>query len=139
MHMAGKCSCVYNGGMAKKKKTILIIEDEPAQIHALEKTFQKEGYAVHTAENGREGFEAAKAQAPDVVLLDIIMPVMDGIAALEKINSDPATKHIPVIVLTNFALYEKVHPFMSPGKDHFLTKINASLKDIVVKVNTILS
>ena len=130
---------MYNEGMSKKKKTVLIIEDEPAQVHALEKTFQKEGYAVRTTENGHEGFEAAKAKVPDVILLDIIMPVMDGIAALEKINSDDATKHIPVIVLTNFALHEKIHPFMNPDKDHFLTKTNTSLKDIIVKVNTILS
>ncbi|MBI5912968.1 response regulator [Candidatus Azambacteria bacterium] len=125
--------------MAKKRKSILIIEDEAAQIHALEKTFLKEGYAVHAAENGQEGFEKAKVETPDVILLDIIMPVMDGITALEKINGDDDTKHIPVIVLTNFALYEQVRPFMDQGKDHFLTKINTSLKDVVTKANTILS
>ena len=139
MHMAGKHSCVYNEGMAKKKKSVLIIEDEPAQIHALEKTFQKEGYAVHTAANGQEGFEKAKTETPAIIILDIIMPVMNGIAALEKINGDDATKNIPVIVLTNFALYEKIHQFMDPAKDHFLTKINTPLKDIVLKVNTLLS
>jgi len=125
--------------MAKKKKVILIIEDELAQIHALEKTFRKEGYAVYTAPNGQEGFEKAKAETPDIIMLDIIMPVMNGIAALEKINSDVGIRHIPVIVLTNFALYEEVRPFMTPGKDHFLTKINTSLKDVVTKANAILS
>lgn len=130
---------VYNRNMTAQQKTILIIEDDLTQLHALETTFQNEGYAVRTAENGREGFEKAKAEMPDIILLDIIMPVMDGIAALEKINTDPATTHIPVIVLTNFALYEKIQPFMHPDKDLFLTKINAPLKDIVLKVNTILS
>lgn len=130
---------MYTKGMAKKKKVILIIEDDPTQLHALETTFKKEGYAVHTAENGREGFEAAKTKTPDIILLDIIMPVMDGIATLEKINSDADTKHIPVIILTNFALYEKIHPFMDPAKDHFLTKISAPLRDIITKVNGILS
>lgn len=139
MHMAGKFTYIYNGDMPRKKKTILIIEDEPAQIHALEKTFQKEGYTVHTAGNGHEGFEAAKAKMPDVILLDIIMPIMDGIAALEKINGDADTKHIPVIVLTNFALYEKIHPFMNPDKDRFFTKINTSLKDVIATVNDTLS
>ncbi|MEK7493631.1 MAG: response regulator, partial [Patescibacteria group bacterium] len=126
-------------GMAKKKKVVLIIEDDPIQLHALATTLRKEGYAVHTAENGRDGFETAKAKTPDVILLDIIMPVMDGIAALEKINNDPVTKHIPVIILTNFALYEEVHPFMNHDKDHFLTKTNTSLRDIITKVNAILS
>jgi len=125
--------------MAKKKKAVLIIEDNPTQLHALATTLKKEGYAVHTAENGHEGFELAKIKTPDVILLDIIMPVMDGIAALEKINSDADTKNIPVIILTNFALHEKIHPLMVPEKDHFLTKINTPLKDIITKVNDILS
>lgn len=139
MHMAGKRTSIYNEDMAKGKNTILIIEDEPAQMHALEKTLLKEGFIVHTASNGHEGFEKAKAETPDVILLDIIMPIMDGIRALEKINSDSDTKHIPVIVLTNFALYEKVQPFMNPDKDYFFTKISTSLKDIIAKVNAILS
>lgn len=137
--MAGKHASVYNGYMAKKKKVILIIEDDPAQLRALEVTFQNEGYAVHTAENGRDGFETAKAKTPDIILLDTVMPVMDGIATLEKINSDDATKHIPVIVLTNFALHEKIRPLMNNDKDHFLTKTSTPLKDIVLKVNAILS
>lgn len=130
---------MYNEGMAKKKKIILIIEDDQTQLRALEATFHNEGYKTHTAENGRDGFETAREKTPDIILLDAVMPVMDGIATLEKINSDDATKHIPVIILTNFALYEKIHPFMNPDKDHLLTKTNTPLKDIVLKVNTILS
>lgn len=139
MHMVGKRACVYNGGMAKKQKVILIIEDDPTQLRALEAIFHNKGYIVHTAENGLDGFETAKTKTPDIILLDTVMPVMDGIAALEKINSDDATKHIPVIVLTNFALHEKIYPFMNHDKDYFLTKTSAPLKDIVLKVNTILS
>ncbi len=123
--------------MAEKQKTILIIEDEPTQLHALEAIFLNKGFKVHTAVNGLEGFEKAKTEMPDIILLDIIMPVMDGVATLEKINTDPATKHIPVIMFTNFALDEKIQPLMNPAKDHFLTKTNTPLKDIIKKVGSI--
>ncbi|MCR4323335.1 MAG: response regulator, partial [Candidatus Azambacteria bacterium] len=115
------------------------IEDEPAQRQALEKTFQKEKYTVHTASNGQEGFEKAKNEKPDIILLDVIMPIMDGMATLKKINADEDTKHIPVIILTNFALPENIHPLMDHAKDYFLTKTNTPLKDIVAKVATIFS
>lgn len=137
--MAEKRTYGYNRSMAKKKKVILIIEDDPTQLRALGTTFQNEKYTVHIAENGHEGFEIAKAKAPDVILLDAVMPVMDGIETLEKINTDDATKHIPVIILTNFALHEKIRPFMNFDKDHFLTKTSTALKGIVAKVSAILS
>jgi len=81
-------------------KTILIIDDQPFFITMQQNILQKQGFRVVSAANGQEGLAKAKQHKPDLILLDIEMPGMDGFAVCEKLKQDEHLKHIPVIVLT---------------------------------------
>ena len=82
------------------KKTILIVDDEPELVKALQIRFEEEGFRVITAYDGSNGLEKTRTEKPDLVILDIVMPVMDGYQVCETIKNDPATKNIPVVMLT---------------------------------------
>ncbi len=81
-------------------KTILIIDDQPFFITMQQNLLQRQGFRVVSAANGQEGLAKAKQHKPDLILLDIEMPGMDGFAVCEKLKQDESLKHIPVIVLT---------------------------------------
>ncbi len=81
-------------------KTVLIVDDEPFFIKLQTTLLQREGYRVLSASNGPEGLTLAKQHQPDLILLDIQMPGMDGFAVCQKLKQDEKLKHIPVIVLT---------------------------------------
>ncbi len=72
-------------------------------------------------------------------MLDLLMPVMDGFTVLDQLQKDPDLQDIPVLILTNLSLQEKLESALRPGKDYFLTKTSNTLKDIVQKANSILS
>ncbi|OGD31852.1 hypothetical protein A3C91_00300 [Candidatus Azambacteria bacterium RIFCSPHIGHO2_02_FULL_52_12] len=120
--------------MEGDNKTILIIEDEPQQREALQTAFERGGYRVEVAADGDEGLRKVREHMPCVVLLDLLMPVLDGFAFLEALNGDAALKRIPVVVLTNLTEREKTKAAMDPAKDYFFTKTNHTLEDIVGKV-----
>lgn len=103
-------------------KTILIIEDEPEMRRNLATILRLERFNPLTAENGREGVEAAFAHSPDLILCDVMMPELDGYDVLRKLRENPATEATPFIFLT--AKGEK-HDFrvgMNLGADDYLTK-----------------
>ena len=79
---------------------ILVVDDYPAILAMLRLTLLEAGYEVETAENGAACLEVARRERPDVVLLDVDMPVMDGIAACEDLKRDPVTRDIPVILMS---------------------------------------
>jgi CheY-like chemotaxis protein len=81
-------------------KTVLIIDDQPFFITTQQNLLQRQGYRVLTAANGQDGLAQAKQHKPDLILLDIEMPGMDGFAVCAKLKEDEALRHIPVIVLT---------------------------------------
>ena len=80
--------------------TLLVIDDDPASRELLKRMLEKEGYAVRLAANGPDGIASAKQTKPDLITLDVMMPSMDGWAVLSALKSDPATKDIPVVMLT---------------------------------------
>ena len=82
------------------KQTILVVDDEPDILELVEYNLQKEGYEVHTAENGHAALKKAAKVRPDLVLLDVMMPGLDGPACLEQLRQDPRTRELPVIFLT---------------------------------------
>lgn len=82
------------------KKKILLIEDEPDLVELLEMRLAGNGFDVETARNGLDGFNKAVETKPDLIILDVVMPVMDGYEVCMKLKDDPGTKSIPVIVLT---------------------------------------
>ncbi len=85
---------------AKPQKTVLIIDDQPFFITLQQAMLQKQGYRVLAASTGAEGLAQAKQHKPDLILLDVEMPGMDGFAVCEKLKQDEELKKIPVIILT---------------------------------------
>ena len=82
------------------QKTILIIDDQPFFITMQQNMLQRQGYRVVSASNGAEGLAQAKKHKPDIILLDVEMPGVDGIEVCRQMKGDPELKHIPVIILT---------------------------------------
>ena len=79
---------------------ILIVDDSPSQLLGLKRLVEKMGHEALTAEDGAAGVEAAKRELPDLVLMDVVMPNLNGFQATRSISKDPATAHIPVILVT---------------------------------------
>ena len=79
---------------------ILIVDDSPTELYSLRSTLEKRGYQVLTAENGADGIALAVEELPDLVLMDIVMPGLNGFQATRQLTKDPKTEHIPVIIIT---------------------------------------
>ena len=79
---------------------ILIVDDSPTQTLSLAKILKKHGHEVLTAKDGVEGIDVAKAELPDLVLMDVVMPKVNGFQATRQITKNPSTSHIPVIIVT---------------------------------------
>lgn len=80
---------------------ILIVDDSPTQISAISKILNKQGYEIITAEDGAMGVEKASSEKPDIILMDVVMPKLNGFQATRQITKNPDTSHIPVIMLTS--------------------------------------
>lgn len=104
------------------KQTILVVDDEQDLLDLIEYNLKKEGYNVLKAENGVQGLEMAKEHNPNLVLLDIMMPKMDGIEVCEKMRSNPDLKSIPVIFLTARSDEKTEVEGLDTGADDFVTK-----------------
>jgi len=87
--------------MAKKEKTILVVDDSPVMQKLTEKTLINNNFTVYAAYNGAECLNEAKAKIPDIILMDVILPDSNGKEIVEKLQSDPDTKNIPIIFTTN--------------------------------------
>ena len=105
--------------MAKK---ILAVDDERHIVRLVQINLEKEGYEVVTASNGREALEKVDSEKPDLVLMDIMMPEMDGFEALKRLKDNSATAGIPVIMLTAKAQDADVFRGWQSGVDLYLTK-----------------
>ena len=118
-------------------KKILIVEDELALGEALEIKLKSENYDVVHVTNGFRGLKSLANQKPDLILLDIMMPIMDGKEMLNKMREMPEYKDIPVIVLSNSGSTENMDAMRTNGGAvDFLIKSNVSLQEIVDKVKT---
>lgn len=117
--------------MAKK---ILVVEDELALSQVLSDRFTQEGFDVQTAGDGEEGLKKATTWKPDLVLLDIVMPKMDGMTMLHALRKTPEGKTMPVILLTNLSDTEDVYEAMANGVYDFLVKSHWDLDDLIHEV-----
>ncbi|MBT4120951.1 MAG: response regulator [Candidatus Magasanikbacteria bacterium] len=116
------------------KKKILIVEDEVSLLNALALKFSQEDMTVLEAFDGEEGLSLAEKEKPDMILLDIVMPKMDGMTMLKKLREEDWGKKIPVIILTNLSESEKVGEASKEGVYDFLVKTNWHINDVVKKV-----
>jgi DNA-binding response OmpR family regulator len=130
-------------GMKKKtdqvippsRRKVLIVEDDTSLANALKDAFTDAGFEVFYAENGQKGLEIAKASKPNIILLDLMMPVMNGKVMLRKLREIAEFKSLPVIVLTNAGQVDNVRETVDyDDAIEFLIKSNVSLEEIVEKV-----
>jgi adenylate cyclase len=120
--------------MPNTPKKILIVEDEPDLLNILSDKFINEGFKVTTARDGEEGLAALAKDKPDAILLDIIMPRMDGMTMLKQLRQETSNKDIPVIILTNLADSDAVVSSLEHGVFDYLIKTDWHLGEVVNKV-----
>jgi len=116
-------------------KKILFIEDESTLQKTLGTVLTKEGYQVVSALDGEIGFRMAKKEKPDLILLDLILPKMDGFDVLKSIKAEETIKEIPIIVLTNLESMEDIQKALDLGAATYLVKANYSLEEVLEKIN----
>jgi len=119
------------------KSTILIVDDERDILDLIEYNLKKEGFIVVTAEDGEEGIERARQVKPDLVLLDIMMPKMDGLEVIDMMRQDATLKDIPVIFLTARSDEKTEVKGLDRGADDFLTKPISTTK-LVSRIKAVL-
>ena len=117
---------------------VLIVDDSPTEAHVLKGMLEKNGFEVETAENGTEGIERAKALKPDLILMDVVMPGLNGFQATRQLTKDPETSEIPVIIVTTKDQEtDRVWGLRQGAKD-FLSK-PISEKTLIEKINLVLA
>lgn len=120
------------------KKKILLVEDDAFVSDIYNTKLNHEGFEVILAENGLKAIEALEKEIPDCILLDIIMPYMDGMETLKKIKEKEEWKKIPVILLTNLSEKEKIEEALNFGADDFLIKSHFTPSEVLSKVKGLL-
>ena len=121
--------------MPGKIKTILIIEDEETISAMYKAKLDKSGnFKVFIADNGVLGLEVAKKEKPDIIMLDIILPQIDGFSVLEELKKKEATKRIPVIMLTNLGTDEDKEKGKKLGATDYLVKANLTPTQVEEKI-----
>jgi Response regulator containing CheY-like receiver, AAA-type ATPase, and DNA-binding domains len=123
----------------EKKQTILIVEDEPSLRDVLRDKLTIEGFAVLQAVDGEEGLEVILREHPDLILLDIMMPKMDGLTMLKMLRADAWGAKAKVILLTNSSDNEKVAEAMAQGTYDYLVKSDWKIDDVAAKIRERLS
>ncbi len=124
---------VQNGKKGAKLK-LLVIDDDPVFLEGYLFKFEMEGFNVVLARNGKEGLEFAKKENPSVILLDILMPGMNGLEVLRKLKEDPATRDIPVVLATIVDEKNTMEQGLALGADYYITKDVMNSDNVVEKV-----
>lgn len=118
----------------EEKIKVLLIEDEKEVADLYKLKLSLDGYEVITAENGEEGFEKAFKISPEIIFLDIKMPKMDGFEVLRKLRSEEKTKHIPVLILSNFDEQDLIERGLTLGANEYLIKSQFTPEGISKKI-----
>lgn len=120
------------------RKKILIVEDDKFLRELIVKKLSEEGFITLEAIDGEEGLKKAKEEKPDLILLDLILPGIDGFEVLDKLKKDQETKSIPVIVLSNLGQKEDIEKGLKLGAFDYLVKANFTPGEIIEKVKNAL-
>src|SRR4051794_25354850 len=118
--------------------TILLVDDDPVILKLLEVNFEMEGFTVLVARDGQEGIDTARAQRPDVIVSDIMMPNVSGLELVSALKRDPSTRGMPIVLLTAKAQTADVQSGLEAGADDYVTKPFEPL-DLVDRVNRLLN
>ncbi len=125
--------------MSKLDKKILIVEDDELTLTMLSNMLKDEGFHVIEAVDGKEAIDMALKECPNLILLDIIIPEIDGLEVFKRLREDGCCKDIPIILLTNFEKTNAITDALETGKCDFMIKTDWDIKDIVKRVKTHLS
>jgi DNA-binding response OmpR family regulator len=123
--------------MADKK--LLIIEDDIVLQKALSSYLETEGFEIVCAEDGEIGIAKALTEAPDLILLDIILPKRDGYEVLQEVRANASTKNTPIVLLTNLGSIADVEKALELGATTYLVKADYKLEEVTAKVKEILN
>ena len=103
-------------------RRILVVDDDPRLLHVVAMYLSIEGYEVDTAANGEEGLRLLEQKRPDLVILDVMMPGIDGLEACRRIKSNPETRSIPVVLFTALSRTDDVENGRAAGANRFINK-----------------
>jgi len=117
-------------------RKVLIVDDEPDNIELMSRRLARRGFEVSGATSAEEGIAKAKAELPAIILMDIKMPVMDGLEATRRLKADPATAGIPIIALTAHAMAEDRERAIAAGADEYESK-PVDLNQLLAKIDTL--
>jgi len=125
--------------MATENPHILIVEDDTFLLNIYKTKFEFENFKVSTAENGEVGLAEIRKKHPDLILLDILMPKMDGFAVLEELKKDKSIQNIPVILLTNLGQKDDVQKGLELGAKDYIIKAHFKPSEVLEKVRKVLA
>ncbi|MGH7391208.1 MAG: response regulator transcription factor [Candidatus Rokuibacteriota bacterium] len=125
--------------MTAADKRILLVEDDRFLRRACESSLRQRGFVVISAVDGEEGLRLAQRDLPDLVLLDLLMPRVSGAEVLRSLKADPATRHIPVLILSNSSRDQDVAEVMALGALDYWVKASLSLKELGERVARLLA
>jgi len=121
-----------------ENKKILVVEDEEAMLSALKEKLSAAGFEVFEARNGEDGIKMAIENKPDAIVLDIVMPKMNGMEVITKLRADSWGAKVPVIILTNLGADEHITAKVAETEPaYYLMKMDYSLNDIVEKIRSL--
>jgi len=115
----------------KQNKKVLIVEDDALLLRVLSEIFSSEGFEIATVENGLEVVDLVKNFSPDIILLDLIIPGIDGFAVLKQLKANETTKKIPVVILSNLEDVGDIKSGKVLGADEYFIKANIEVSKIV--------
>jgi CheY-like chemotaxis protein len=118
---------------------ILIIEDDPLMFRMFQRLFEIEGYDVVSIDDGQKGIEKAKEWKPKLILLDIMMPKMNGFEVLDALKADSSVKEIPVIILSNLTGQKEIDTSMSKGAAGYIVKSEHDPDEVLKLIKEILA
>lgn len=118
----------------KTHKKILIVDDEKLVVNALTLKLRSEGFLVDAASDGEEALQKVSNDKPDLILLDIIMPKLDGISVLRELKKREETKNIPIIILTNLYDDQKFTEALKAGNTDYLIKVEHPIDEIIKRI-----
>ena len=119
------------------RKKILVVEDEPDQLEVIRFTLKNAGYAIGTATNGIDALKKAKTVSPDLIIMDVMMPELDGFAVCETLRANPATAAIPILMLTGLCSHiSRLVAYESGATDYVIKPFDAD--ELVSKVEKLL-
>jgi DNA-binding response OmpR family regulator len=121
----------------EKRAKILVVDDEAALGDFLEQVLTADGYSVRRATDGRQALTVARAENPDLILMDIMMPNLNGIEACRQLRAQPATRDIPILMLTGYNTRDRLEESIIAGADDFLGK-PVDLVELRVRVRAML-